>query len=86
MMTDLKETIELMTSSDYKDRLKAEYWQVKIRSDKLYEMLNKMKNGKLSFKPTCSYELLYTQWLYMTQYSIVLKTRADLEGVDLGEQ
>lgn len=84
-MTDLKETVELMTSSDYKDRLKAEYWQVKIRSDKLYEMLNKMKNGKLSFKPTCSYELLYTQWLYMTQYLIVLKTRADLEGVDLDE-
>lgn len=84
-MTDLKETIELMTSSDYKDRFKAEYWQVKIRKDKLYEMLYKMKNGKLSFKPTCSYELLYTQWLYMTQYLIALKTRADLEGVDLDE-
>lgn len=85
-MTDLKETIELMTSSDYKDRFKAEYWQVKIRSDKLHEMLYKMKDGKLSFKPTCSYELLCTQWLYMTQYLLVLKTRADLEGVDLGEQ
>ena len=28
---DLKDTINLMTSDDYKDRLLAEYWQLKIR-------------------------------------------------------
>ena len=29
-MYDFNETIELMTSADYKDRFKAEYWQTKI--------------------------------------------------------
>lgn len=32
---ELKDTIDLMNSSDYKDRFKAEYWQAKIRYDKL---------------------------------------------------
>lgn len=27
---DLKDTISLMTSDDYKDRLLAEYWQLKL--------------------------------------------------------
>lgn len=30
-MNELKDTIELMNSSDYKDRFKAEYYQLKIR-------------------------------------------------------
>ena len=32
---ELKDTIELMKSNDYKDRFKAEYYQVKIRREKL---------------------------------------------------
>lgn len=32
---DLKDTINLMTSDDYKDQLLAEYWQLKIRHQKL---------------------------------------------------
>lgn len=31
----LKDTIKLMESDDYKDRFKAEYYQVKIRKEKL---------------------------------------------------
>lgn len=30
---ELKDTIELMTSEDYKERFKAEYWQAKIRAE-----------------------------------------------------
>jgi hypothetical protein len=30
---ELQDTVELMNSSDYKDRFKAEYWQAKIRYD-----------------------------------------------------
>lgn len=37
----LKETVELMNSSDYKERFKAEYLQAKIRYDKLHKMLIK---------------------------------------------
>lgn len=36
---ELKETVELMNSSDYKERFKAEYLQAKIRYDKLHKML-----------------------------------------------
>lgn len=35
-MNELKDTIELMNSSDYKDRFKAEYYQLKIRYTKLH--------------------------------------------------
>lgn len=38
---ELKDTIDLMNSSDYKDRFKAEYWQVKIRLEKLRKMIAK---------------------------------------------
>ena len=36
---ELKDTIELMNSNDYKERFKAEYLQAKIRYDKLEKML-----------------------------------------------
>lgn len=36
----LKDTIKLMESDDYKDRFKAEYYQLKIRKEKLQKMLN----------------------------------------------
>lgn len=39
---ELNETVELMNSADYKDRFKAEYFQVKIRHDKLKSHVRKM--------------------------------------------
>lgn len=51
---ELKDTIELMNSSDYKERFKAEYLQVKIRYDKLHKMLVKWDAGTLGFTPTCA--------------------------------
>lgn len=38
---ELNETVELMNSADYKDRFKGEYFQVKIRHDKLKAMCDK---------------------------------------------
>lgn len=40
---ELKETIELMCSSDYKERFVAEYRQVKIRYEKLKNFCNKIE-------------------------------------------
>lgn len=82
-MCDLNETIELMTSADYKDRLKAEYWQTKIRHDKLCMMLEKYEAGKLDFKPTCPIYALEEQSEIMSKYLEVLEFRAMREGVDL---
>lgn len=61
---ELKDTIELMNSSDYKERFKAEYLQVKIRYDKLHKMLVKWDAGTLNFTPTCAKALLLEQKRY----------------------
>ena len=80
---ELKETIEMMQSADYKERFKAEYYQVKIRYEKLLAMLMKREAGKLDFEPTCPIKVLYEQADIMSKYLKVLETRALIEGVVL---
>ena len=80
---DLNETVEMMQSPDYKERFKAEYYQLKIRHEKLETMLVKYADGTLEFKPTCPYDLLASQWNIMGAYLNVLRARADVEGVEL---
>lgn len=82
-MTELKETIELMTSADYKERFKAEYYQLKIRYQKLHNMLVKMEAGTLEFAPTCSAEIFREQLAAMHNYLYMLEVRAQIEGVEL---
>ena len=43
---ELKDTATLMVSSNYKERFKAEYYQLKIRLEKLKCMLQKWDNSK----------------------------------------
>lgn len=81
--TELKDTVEMMNSADYKERLKAEYTQLQIRRTKLYEMLHAMSEGKLNFKPLCSIELLSAQLTCMETYAYILEMRAEAEGVEL---
>lgn len=80
---ELVETINLMNSEDYKERFKAEYYQTKIRYDKLHRMLIKYQANTLTFKPTCSYELLKEQAMYMGNYLRTLEVRAEIEGIEL---
>lgn len=82
-MNDLRETVELMESEDYKDRFKAEYYQLKIRYEKLIIMLDKWDNGELDFKPTCPREIYDKQIEGMEKYLDVLTDRAELEGIEL---
>lgn len=49
----LKDTVKMMGSEDYKERFKAEYYQVKIRYGKLKYMLERWDNNLLNFVPTC---------------------------------
>ena len=80
---ELKDTIELMTSADYKKRFRAEYEQTRIRYEKLGEMLFKHRCGRLEFKPTCPIRLLELQHEAMRQYLNILEVRAEIEGIDL---
>ena len=69
---ELKDTIKLMESDDYKDRLKAEYYQVKIRREKLQKIApNSPKR--------------YFKYLYdvMSEYMQVLEERAQKEDIKL---
>ena len=80
---ELKNTIEMMNSEDYKERFKAEYYQVVIRYQKLATMLEKWDEGELSFTPTCPRSTYNMQIKAMTDYIAVLEARAVMEGVDL---
>lgn len=85
MYTKLNETIPAMNSDDFKERFKAEYWQLKIRMDGLERTLYAYQQGTLKFTPKCSYNCLHEQFVYMKCYLDILKRRAAIEGVELGE-
>lgn len=80
---ELKDTIELMNSEDYKERFKAEYYQTKIRYNKLHDMLIKKEAGVLDFTPTCPISKLQEQKRYMGEYLRCLEVRAVIEGIEL---
>lgn len=79
----LKETVLMMNSTDYKERFKAEYYQLSIRLDGLVAMLMKWENGMLGFEPKCSKETLENQVIFMQGYLNTLRLRAELEGIEL---
>ena len=80
---ELKDTIVMMNSGNYEDRFKAEYYQLEIRTNNLWKMLNEWESGKLYFVPTCSKKTLYDQLKLMIDYMTVLADRADQEGIEL---
>lgn len=84
---ELKETVELMNSDDYKERFVAEYHQVKIRYEKLKNFCNKIEVetmlGKEETKHDCPLELLREQQKYMGLYLSILEKRALIENVVL---
>ena len=80
---ELLDTVELMVSDDYKNRMKAEYLQTKIRYDKLHKMIVKYESNTLDFEPSCSLDLLKKQTSAMGQYLYYLECRAEIEGIEL---
>ena len=79
----LQDTIKMMDNADYNERFKAEYYQLKIRYEGLARLLKGYREGTLNFTPTCSYDLLHTQLVYMEHYMNVLEERAKIEGIEL---
>ena len=80
---ELKDTIEMMQSVDYKERFKAEYYQVVIRYQKLKAMILKWDNGELNFCPTCPRSTYDLQLRAMADYIAVLEARAVMENIQL---
>ena len=79
----LKDTVEMMNSDDYKERFKAEYYQLEIRVNGLKKMLDRWDNGELDFTPTCPRNTYTNQFEYMVNYMTVLADRASMEGIEL---
>ena len=82
----LYDTSLLMKSKDFKDRFRAEYYQLENRYQGLKKMLESYKNGTLPFKPLCNYELLYEQLIHMGNYAKTLDERATIEGIELDSE
>ena len=82
-MKYITETIPMMESEDYKERLRAEYWQVVLRYNKLKSMLEQWDSGALEFLPACPKWLFEKQLDIMWEYIKVLFQRAKHEGIDL---
>lgn len=87
-MNRLEDTIKLMNSSDYKERFMAEYWQTKIRYEKLKKFNNRIEAATISEKVDmplhdCPDHLLKEQQSFMGYYLNTLEVRAIIEGIDL---
>lgn len=80
---ELKDTVTMMNNLDYKERFKAEYYQLKIRLEKLTVMLKKLDEGTLEFEPNSPTAVLITQRSHMEAYLNCLEVRAAAEGIQL---
>ena len=80
---NLHDTVEMMNSSDYRERFKAEYYQLLFRLDALTSMLIKWDNNMLEFEPKCLKETLENQVIFMQGYMGILRLRAEIEGIEI---
>lgn len=89
-MTQLKDTVPYMLSDDYKVRFIAEYWQTKIRYEKLKDFCNKieayeMHNCGRPVQHDVPLYLLKDQQSNMGEYLHILEVRAVIEKIDLNQ-
>ena len=93
MRLELKDTVEMMQSADYKERFIAEYHQTKIRYEKLKKFNTKIEAAhRTNFpdaqvvampKHDCPDELLREQQRVMGEYLHLLEVRAEIEHIEL---
>lgn len=80
---NLSDTVNMMNNKDYKERFKAEYYQLAIRYEKLKNMIDSWDKGTLEFIPTCPRSTYDLQLCAMKDYKAILEVRAAMENVDL---
>ena len=89
---ELNDTNSLMNSGSYKKRFVAEYWQTKIRYERLKEINTKIEaanfteyrdNGVDMPLHDCPESILRDQQRVMGEYLHILEVRAEIEGIDL---
>ena len=80
---ELLDTCMMMESESWIERFRAEYYQLDIRANTLNKMLNDWRAGKLKEAPKCDYGLLFKQFQLMDEYRMILRVRAQIEGIQL---
>ena len=80
---DLQTITKLMLSSDYKDRMKAEYYHLLNRKENLEAVLKLWDSGKLTFTPDCPRSIYDLQLRAMNDYQAILEARAKIEQIAL---
>lgn len=78
----LVDTVNLMCSSDFKDRFTAEYAQLVIRLLKLDAVLNNTSDTRFEVDDVTR-DLMLKQRDAMESYKKCLEKRADILGIDL---
>lgn len=76
---ELKDTIELMLSDDYKERFIAERQQLTIRYEKLKKMFDNWDS--LDFQPKCPKSIYEMQLEAMERYLDILEARSYIENI-----
>lgn len=86
-ITQLEQTVDLMSSNNYKERFIAEYAQIEIRTKRLERILKSVedKTCPKCFEPTCDIEILKSQYKTMNAYRATLIFRASIEAIELPE-
>lgn len=79
----LAETVELMTSDNWVDRIRAEYLQTKIRYENLHRIIVRYEAGTIEFKPNRPLALLKEQAAAMGAYLFALEKGMEIEKIDL---
>lgn len=93
----LRQAIEVLAAADqakpasakasgYKDRMRVEYRELTARAGRLRDMLQSYADGTLDFEPVCPISLLSRQLDVMDEYALILRRRANIEHISLGEQ
>jgi hypothetical protein len=80
---ELKDTVDLMNSNNWKDRFLAEYLQTKIRYEKLHKLAIKREVGKLEFDTPIPFDSWKEQLKHMGLYLYELEKQAVIHGIEL---
>ena len=84
---DFNDTVNGMTSTNYKERFWAEYVQTKIRYEKLKRFCNKIEAARILDEDEpehdCPYAMLRDQQRVMGEYLHILELRACIEKIEL---
>lgn len=78
----LEDTVYFMLSDDWRDRMLAEWLQVKIRYERLIGFIKAADQGKTEYRSEAGRAVLKSQREMMANYMTILEWRMEDAGID----